>query len=94
MLHHQEPIPPVPRAGKHSYGLFAQEVPGAFSTKMTLESCRKLCPDRTIFFPPRTGQLAALCFSTRGSSWADRWAAWGQNRENEHVPPAPHRAAA
>lgn len=71
------------------HGLFVRKVPGAFSTKMTLESCRKLWPDRTIFFPPRTGQLAALCFSTRGSSWADRWAARGQSRRVS-TRPRPH----
>lgn len=61
----------------------SKDVPGAFSTKMTLESCRKLWPDRTILFPPWTAQLAALCFSTRGSSWADRWAVWGQESQRE-----------
>lgn len=67
---------------------FARKVPGAFSTKMTLESCRKLWPDSTILFPPSTGQLAALCFSTRGSSWADRWAA-GTGTPVRQSPPPP-----
>ena len=81
---------PPPRRQKRTRGQSViEEIPGAFSTKMTLESCRKLWPDRTIFFPPRTGQLAALCFSTRGSSWADRWAARGHNRGNE-LEPQPH----
>lgn len=83
--HTQRPPPPGPH-GPSAHpetldGLFLREIPGAFSTKMTLESCRKLWPDRTILFPPRTGQLATLCFSTRGSSWADRWAAGSGDSE-------------
>lgn len=62
------------RGKKADRSLDWKDIPGAFSTKMTLESCRKLWPVSIIFFPPITGKLSVLCFSTRGSSWADLWA--------------------
>lgn len=49
--------------------------PWVFSTNMTFESELKFCPVRIICWPPRTEQLSRSCFSTMGSSWAERWAA-------------------
>lgn len=60
--------------------LDATHSPWFFSRKMTLESELKFCPVRIICWPPRTEQLSMSCFSTMGSSCADRWAA-GTQRE-------------
>lgn len=55
-------------------------LPCVFSIKMTLESELKFCPVRIICWPPRTEQLSMSCFSTMGSSWAERWAAGTHKR--------------
>lgn len=68
---------------KHTQ-LKAYSLPCALSTNTTLESCWKLCPLRSICSPPEAQQLSMLCLSTRGSSWAERWAA-GEERERERV---------
>lgn len=64
------------RGGGHS--------PWVFSMKTTLESELKFCPVRIICWPPRTEQLSMSCFSTMGSSWAERWAA-GTHRGGQRV---------
>lgn len=54
--------------------------PWFFSMKMTLESELKFCPVRIICWPPRTEHLSMSCFSTMGSSCAERWAAGKQSK--------------
>lgn len=61
-------------------GMIQGHSPWFFSMKMTLESELKFCPVRIICWPPRTEQLSMSCFSTMGSSCAERWAA-GTHRE-------------
>ncbi len=56
-------------------GVIQCHSPCVFSIKMTLESELKFCPVRIICWPPRTEQLSMSCFSTMGSSCAERWAA-------------------
>ena len=55
--------------------------PWVFSMKITLESELKFCPVRIICWPPRTEQPSISCFSTRGSSWAERWAEAEKERD-------------
>lgn len=62
--------------------VLAEYSPWVFSIKMTLESELKFCPVKIICWPPRTEQLSMSCFSTIGSSWADRWAV-GRKREHD-----------
>lgn len=58
--------------------------PWVFSMKTTLESELKLCPVRIICWPPRTEQPSMSCFSTKGSSCAERWAA-RTHRDNSRL---------
>lgn len=51
---------------------FPGHSPWDFSIKTTLESELKFCPVRIICWPPRTEQWSVSCFSTMGSSCADR----------------------